>query len=197
MTVRRKQHYDNGVYFITFTCYKWLHLFEATQSYDLIYKWFDYLKKSGSYIVGYVIMPNHVHAIVAFTSNGQSINTRVGNGKRFIAYQLVARLKDQQQSNTLQILANGVNATDKKRGKLHEVFEPSFDCKECKGEKMLKEKLDYIHNNPLKGKWALAENPADYAHSSAGFYFHSIHKTYEVISWMDLQSVDLSKPFIA
>ncbi len=197
MTVRRQQYHDNGVYFITFTCYKWLHLFESTQSYDLIYKWFDYLKKGGSYIVGYVIMPNHVHAVIAFTSNGQSINTRVGNGKRFIAYELVTRLKEQQQNNTLQILADGVNATDRKRGKLHEVFEPSFDCKECIGDKMLKEKLDYMHNNPVKGKWALVETPIDYPHSSASFYYDRIHKGYEVISWMDLQDIDFSKPFIA
>ena len=89
MTVRLQQPFDNGIYFITFTCCNWLPLFEVTQGYHLVYKWFNYLKDNGSYVTGYVIMPNHVHALIAFRSNGQSINTRVGNGKRFLAYGIV------------------------------------------------------------------------------------------------------------
>jgi hypothetical protein len=29
-------------------------------------------------------MPDHIHALIAFRNTGQSINTIVGNGKRFI-----------------------------------------------------------------------------------------------------------------
>ena len=32
------------------------------------------------------------------------------------------------------------------------------------------QKLNYIHNNPCKGKWMLAASPIDYKFSSAGFY---------------------------
>jgi hypothetical protein len=32
------------LYFITFTCQDWLSLFEITNSYDAVYKWFDHLK---------------------------------------------------------------------------------------------------------------------------------------------------------
>ena len=35
---------------------------------------------------------------------------------------------------------------------------------------MIQQKLDYIHANPVKGKWQLAENFLDYPHSSAGYY---------------------------
>ena len=35
---------------------------------------------------------------------------------------------------------------------------------------MVEQKLDYIHHNPVKGKWALVEDFALYPHSSAGFY---------------------------
>ena len=37
-------------------------------------------------------MPNHVHALISFKATEQSINTIVGNGKRFIAYEIVKRL---------------------------------------------------------------------------------------------------------
>jgi len=193
MTVRLQQPYDNGVYFITFTCHKWLHLFETTQSYDLVYKWFDYLKERGSYVIGYVIMPNHLHAIIAFRCNGQSINTRVGNGKRFLAYGIIDRLKEQNNTSALDLLKAGVNNTDKKRGKLHQVFEPSFDCKECISDDMLTTKLDYIHNNPCTEKWSLVSHPTLYKHSSAGFYYEGKHTTYEVMHRVGLNNLDLSE----
>ena len=56
MPVKQKIQYDSGHFFITFTCYNWLSLIEMTNSYDLIYNWFDVLKKQGHYITGYVIM---------------------------------------------------------------------------------------------------------------------------------------------
>jgi REP element-mobilizing transposase RayT len=66
MSVRKAITKNEGIYFITLTCCRWLHLFELTNSYDVVYTWFDYLKSSGHYIAGYVIMPNHLHVIIAF-----------------------------------------------------------------------------------------------------------------------------------
>jgi hypothetical protein len=47
-------------------CFKWLPLFRIAHSYDAVYKWFNYLKLNYHYIAGYVIMPNHLHALIAF-----------------------------------------------------------------------------------------------------------------------------------
>jgi len=55
-----------------------------------VYNWFDHLKGKGHFISGYVIMPNHIHTLIAFRNTGQAINTIVGNGKRFIAYEISA-----------------------------------------------------------------------------------------------------------
>jgi REP element-mobilizing transposase RayT len=91
MPVKRQITEPDGVYFITFTCHQWLPLLAKTNSYDLVYNWFDHLKSKGHYINGFVLMPNHVHALIAFRNTGQSINTIVGNGKRFIAYEIINR----------------------------------------------------------------------------------------------------------
>jgi putative transposase len=47
MSVRRAITEKEGIYFITFTCKKWLPLFELTNSYDAVYKWFENLKPKG------------------------------------------------------------------------------------------------------------------------------------------------------
>lgn len=36
--------------------------------------------------------------------------------------------------------------------------------------KLLHQKLDYMHANPVSGKWSLVGDPAKYRYSSAGFY---------------------------
>ncbi len=86
MPVRKAIAETDGVYFITFTCTNWLPLFKLCNAYDAVYAWFNYLKTRGHYIIGYVVMPSHVHAVIAFSNSGKSINTIVSNGKRFIAY---------------------------------------------------------------------------------------------------------------
>ena len=102
MAIKTLIEFTEGMYFITFTCQHWLPLFEITNSYDTVYKWFDYLKQQGHYITGYVIMPNHVHATIAFTKTKKSINKIIGDGKRFIAYDIIKRLKENNQTDLLQ-----------------------------------------------------------------------------------------------
>ena len=132
MPVRRTIAATEGIYFITFTCTNWIPLFTLCQAYDVVYKWFDYLKAQKHYVIGYVIMPNHVHFIIAFSNSGKRINAIVGNGKRFMAYELVERLKQQHKLLVLNELTQALNDTEKKEGKLHGVFETSFDWKECR-----------------------------------------------------------------
>ena len=191
MTVRNKIYYPDGIYFITFTCARWIPLFSITNGYQAVYNWFNYLTSQGHYIAGYVIMPDHVHAIIAFGNTDKSINSIVGNGKRFIAYYLVDLLEKQSNTEILNQLSTMVNNTERQNNKKHEVFEPSFDRKECKTIKFNQQKLQYIHLNPCKNDPRLAILPEDYLHSSAKYYYTNTQGIYPVTSYMDLQDIDL------
>ncbi len=180
-----------GVYFITFTCVKWIKLFEIAQGYNLVYKWFKYLINEGHYIVGYVIMPNHVHVIIAFKNTGKNINTIVGNGKRFLAYELVKQLKNNGNIILLEKMQSWVDAAQKKINKLHQVFEPSFDWKECYNERFISQKLDYIHANPCVGENALVANPQDYEYSSAKYYLDGIEGNIKITTSLELEDINL------
>lgn len=193
MAVRLLQTDKDGIFFITFTCKGWLPLFEITNSYDLVYKWFDYLKSNSHFITGFVIMPNHLHVLIALKNTDKSINTIISNAKRFMAYEIVKRLQCESRNDILQHLSDAVSASDNKRGKLHQVFEPSFDCKECYSEAFIEQKLTYMHNNPCTGKWSLATSPVAYLHSSASFYLTGEHSAYRIVSYKELMNVNLSK----
>ena len=180
MPARRKIPYHRGLYFITFTCYKWLPLIEYTNGYDLVYKWFDYLKTQNHDIVGYVIMPNHLHVMINFSPTRKSINKIVGDGKRFIAYEIIDRLEQRKLYHILEKLTVAVTRIDQKKGKKHEVWEESFDWKYCETEKFANQKLVYMHNNPCAGKWKLVIDETKYEHSSARFYITGKHAAYDV-----------------
>ena len=161
---------DNSIYFVTFTCYDWLHLFETTDTYNLIYKWFDVLYGKGVRVTGYVTMPNHFHGLLYFPIMPQAINTVIGNAKRFMAYEIIEKLEASNQKKILQRLKDAVKPNEKKKGQLHKVFEDSFDAKKCYSKDFILQKLDYIHANPIRGRWQLVNQYTDYKHSSAGFY---------------------------
>jgi REP element-mobilizing transposase RayT len=170
MSVKLTQTEKDQTYFCSFTCLDWISLFEITNLYDEIYKWFDILVQNNHQLLGFVIMPNHLHLLVHVNQSDKSINTILANGKRFLAYEIVNRLKEQGNTHLLKKLSESVSPEERKRKKKHRVFQPSSDIKPCFSEKFVIQKLDYIHYNPVKGRWSLAEDFTKYAHSSAMFY---------------------------
>ncbi len=168
--VKFKHSGEYSMYYCTFTCYKWLSLFAVTNAYDIVYNWFDILKSDDIDIAGYVIMPNHLHCILYFPVTGYNLNNLIGNAKRFMAYEIVNRLEAAGNTEIINMLQSGLTERDRRKGQLHRVFENSFDAKPVWSEKFLFQKLNYIHVNPVKGKWMLAKDDISYEHSSALFY---------------------------
>ena len=193
MPVKQNIPYAEGIFFITITCYKWLPLIELTNSYDAVYKWFDYLKSKGHYVTGYVIMPNHLHALIAFRNTGKSINKIIGDGKRFLAYEIIKQLKERGNEALIRQLQNAVEAKDQQRNKQHEVWSDSFDWKECRNRKFINQKLEYMHSNPCAGKWKLAVSPLGYKHSSAVFYATGVVSNFAITNVAELDDVDLTR----
>jgi len=147
-----------SIYFITFTCYKWLSLFQETNTYDAVYKCppvpvrtgFDSLYRNNIYVPGYVTMPNHVHALLYFPEMPKSLNTVIGNAKRFLAYEIIKRLQEKKANNLLDTLHAGVKKRESKKGQIHKVFEDSFDAKECHSTDFIFQKLEYMPARPVR-----------------------------------------------
>ena len=186
----------NSIYFVTFTCYKWLHLFKVADSYDTVYKWFDYLHKNNIYVTGYVIMPNHIHVLLYFQEVPKSLNVIIGNAKRFMAYEIIKRLEKKNENELLDLLHGGVKKREQKKGQIHKVFEESFDAKECYSDKLIFQKLQYIHHNPVSKKWNLVDDFTEYEHSSASYYERGIRKYERITHINDVLSAKIpGSPF--
>jgi REP element-mobilizing transposase RayT len=131
MVVKTRQDQRATIYFVTFTCHKWLLLFEETKLYDNIYGWFKIFREQGIKTVGYVLMPNHLHCMLYLPKEAPELYKIISNTKRFMAYEIIKRLKAGKKESLLEKLEEGVKVKEGKKGKLHQVFKESFDAKEC------------------------------------------------------------------
>ena len=137
-------------------------------------------------VVSYVIMPNHLHAILHFHNEGFNLNTIIANGKRFIAYEMIYRLEEKGNKAVLHHLKSLVTERERKKGQLHKVFKDFFDAKAIIMQRFLLQKINYIHNNPVSGKWMLAKDFVEYAHSSASFYEIQFVRHFRPMHYLDL-----------
>ena len=128
-------------------------------------------------------MPNHLHSLV-FTKNEEDyINYIMGETKRFMADEIVKRLKTEGRKDLLKIMHDSVDPNETKKNKQHNVFQPSGDIKEILTEKFIRQKLNYMHKNPVTGKWKLVDDYSDYIHSSARFYDLGEEGIYKVMHY--------------
>ena len=115
MSVKKLHSEINTTYFCTFTCHNWISLFEITNFYDEVYKWLNILITKNVQIIGFVIMPNHLHCLLHLNDKSTSINKITGTGKRFMAYEIVRRLKAIHKKQLLKELSEAVLPSEKAR----------------------------------------------------------------------------------
>ena len=56
----------------------------------------------------------------------------------------------------------------------------------------MEQKLDYIHNNPIRAKVALTNDPIDYKHSSARQYFDRTYYLYPIKELHEMKDINLT-----
>jgi hypothetical protein len=106
----------------------------------------------------------------------------MSESKRFLAYEIVNRLKGMGKRNLLNTLKNGVQENERRKGKIHQVLKLSFDAKVL-DEIGIERVLDYIHHNPVKGKWNLVSDYVDFKYSSVGYYEEGRNSLYDIVDF--------------
>ena len=82
-----------------------------------------------------------------------------------MAYEIINRLEISKQTDLLNHLRSLLTIRESKKGQLHKVFKDSFDAKAIYSQKFLIQKINYIHHNPVSGKWMLVKDFIEYEHS--------------------------------
>jgi REP element-mobilizing transposase RayT len=112
------------------------------------------------WIYGYVIMPNHIH-ILWRKQDAWMDKSIQQHFLKFTAQQMKFNL---QQHNPLAL----ENYRSTQADRLYHFWERRPYKATMFSRKVLEQKLDYIHNNPVKA--GLSNLPEEYAYSSAKYY---------------------------
>ena len=161
ITHRKSYNQTGKVYFFTATIHRWLSLLDPKENKDLIINYLKDLSDKGLITVfAFVIMPNHVHFIWK-QNNLNGKETPQGSFLKHTAHQMLKSLN----KNGLSALYE-VKAANKK----HEIWQRDSLSIEIYSKEVARQKLDYIHFNPVKGKWKLSQDDLGYYYSSARFY---------------------------
>jgi len=152
----------NNLFFFTATCLNWKHLIhqDSTKLF-LINSLNYYTEKSICRIYGFVIMPNHIHLIIAI--NNEQRNYFQHSYLKFTAQTIIGEWR-----NNKSILLNSIKSTQADRK--FQFWERNPKWKSIQTDESFWKTLRYIHDNPTQEHWKLVENAEDYMMSSAKCY---------------------------
>ncbi len=115
-------------------------------------------------VYAFVIMPNHIHLIWKL-NNKNGKESAKGSFMKFTAHEFKKHLRLNGGFERYK-----VNASNK----MYEFWQRDSLGIEIWSREVARQKLDYIHANPVSGKWQLAKDDISYFYSSARFYEYDI-----------------------
>ena len=152
----------NSPHFLTNTIVNWIPIFTRLGSVQIILDSFSYIQNNQDIkIYGYVILENHIHWI----AQSEDLNKDVTRFKA-TAKMLVNYLAEEGQQKILQQFVFYKKAHKKDRE--HQVWEEGSHPQLMQNEQVLRQKLDYIHFNPVKRGYV--DKPEHWRYSSARNY---------------------------
>ncbi len=153
----------NKLYFFTATIKDWIPLLEKEAFKEIIFESLSFLNsKDLIRVYGFVIMPNHIHLIWEM----MNLNGKESPHTSFLKFTAHEFLKKIRKVDFQMLDKFKVDEVNKK----HAFWQRDPLDIEIFSPKVIFQKLDYIHNNPCRGKWMLADDPKDYRFSSMEFY---------------------------
>ena len=167
MRSRDRQYYEKfgDLFFITSTVVGFIDLFQSDTICEFFIDSLRFCQSRGDFkLIGYVLMPNHFHLIVK-SKPDSSISATIGNMKRFTSRRITKYLESTGQNALLALLAKEAS---KEPADDSRIWKPRFDCLVLNSEKAIRQKLEYIHFNPIRSN--LADDPIKWRYSSAANY---------------------------
>lgn len=169
MSTKYKATMPDTGYFVTITTVGWIDVFTRLKQKFIITNALAYCQKNkGLEIYAYCIMPSHVHLLCKATE-GYLLSNIMRDFKKYTSKKIIETIINHPESRREWMLDYFKEACNHlKRNQQYKVWQNGYHAEICSSNKFIKQKLDYIHNNPVIDK--IVENPEDYIFSSARNY---------------------------
>ena len=158
--------YPGGLFFVTLTTVGWIDVFTRKIYNDELIKNLNYcIEKKGLKIFSFCIMPSHLH-MIAKSENGL-LGDVLRDFKSFTAKELIKKFATESQESRREWLLYVLEyfGKRKKHNDKYAFWQQNNHPFDLFTNKMIDQKVDYIHNNPVEAGYV--NEPQNYIYSSA------------------------------
>ena len=163
---------DNEIpHFITFSVIKWIDALTRNEYKDIIVDSLKHcIERKGMILNAWIIMSNHVHLIMR-ARQGHVIGHILRDLKKFTSRQIFAAIKSNPRESRKDWMIWMFERAGKKNSSNEnfQFWQHGNHPVELGTPGMLRERFDYLHENPVKA--GIVFEPQDYVYSSAIDYY--------------------------
>jgi REP element-mobilizing transposase RayT len=156
---------QDELHYVTFQIVGWVDVFTRKVYRDIVIESLRFCQeKKGLEIYAFVVMSNHIHAILR-SSIGKLSDT-IREFKSFTAKQMLIAIKDEPESRREWMLNIFQFAASKhKRNENYQIWTYENHAVILYGNSFINQRINYIHENPVRA--GIVERPEYYIYSSA------------------------------
>ncbi|WP_114783041.1 REP-associated tyrosine transposase [Botryobacter ruber] len=158
-----------GLYYLTMTVVDWVDVFTRPVYKHIILDALKFcVEKKGLQLYAWCLMSNHLHMIAA-AEEGKNLSDILRDFKKFTSRQIVEAIQRENESRREWMLYR-FHLAGKYDPKItnYKLWQEGNEAKEIHTNDFLDQKLDYIHQNPVRAGWVTEQEY--YLYSSAGDY---------------------------
>lgn len=170
MSRNYKFHNPEGVYFVSFAVVEWIDALTRSEYKDIVLESLRYCQQEkGMEVFVWCIMTNHMH-LVFRSIKGQKPELLLGDFKRFTSNSIVKAIEENPRESRKEWLLEQFRKAGAKSSNVnkYQFWQHNNKPIELWSNKVIDEKINYIHNNPVEE--GLVFHPEDYMYSSARDY---------------------------
>jgi REP element-mobilizing transposase RayT len=164
-----KFYNPDGIYFVTSAVVQWVNLFTRPRYKDILLDSLAYCQShKGLNLHAYCIMTNHIHLIVS--RNGKDeLSAIMRDFKKFTSRQCFEAMGQGGESREAWLSWIFKSAGRyRKTNKNVQIWQHSNHPVELTNNEMIEQRLNYLHQNPVKA--GFVDAPEDWLYSSARDY---------------------------
>jgi putative transposase len=163
-------------HFITFSVVEWIDALTRNEYKDIITESLAYcIEEKGMCLNAWIIMSNHMHLIMC-AKRDYIITDILRDFKKYTSKQILNAIKTNPKESRKEWLLFMFNRTGKRNSnnKDFQFWQQGYHPIELSTDKMLGQRLDYVHENPVRA--GIVFEPQDYVYSSAIDYYERQNK---------------------
>jgi REP element-mobilizing transposase RayT len=163
-------HAHDELYFVSFATVQWIDVFTRRIYCDIIVESLGYcIKNKGLELYAWCIMSNHVHLIIS-TEKG-NLSDILRDLKRHTSKTITKAIAEntQESRRDWMLWLFGRAGKHNPNNETYQFWQQNNHPIQLATNEMLHQRLDYLHNNPVKS--GAVDYPPNYLYSSAKDYY--------------------------